>query len=61
VKKLLVLAFVPVLDVIRAFELVADDDGIDDLLGYFEETWTGEPKTRIERNNKYMFNSVNVF
>ena len=49
VKKLLALAFVPVLDVIKAFELIADDLNDDDgekLLDYFEPTWIGEPKRR---------------
>jgi hypothetical protein len=46
------LAFVPVSDVVTAFKLVADsledDDQTDDLLGYFEKTWIGEPKRRGE-------------
>lgn len=49
VKKLLALAFVPVSDVIKAFELIADDFNDDDdekLLDYFEPTWIGEPKRR---------------
>ena len=48
-KKLLVLAFVPVSDVIKAFNLIADDFNDDDdekLLNYFESTWIGEPKRR---------------
>ena len=47
--KLLALAFVPVSDVIKAFELIADDLSGDDgekLLNYFETTWIGEPKRR---------------
>ena len=48
VKMLLALAFVPVVDVIKAFELVAnklsDDDDNDEFLDYFEKTWIGEPK-----------------
>ena len=49
VKKLRALAFVPVSDVIKAFDLIADDfnDDYDEkLLDYFESTWTGEPKRR---------------
>jgi hypothetical protein len=48
VQKLVALAFVPVSDVVIAFELIADnledDDQTDDLIGYFEKTWIGEPK-----------------
>ena len=48
VKKLITLAFVPVSDVIKGFAVVADefDDNAEDLLGYFEKTWIGEPKKR---------------
>jgi hypothetical protein len=51
VKKLLALAFVPVLDVVKAYELIAeefsdDDDATDDFLEYFEKTWIGQPKKR---------------
>jgi hypothetical protein len=48
VKQLIALAFVPVSDVIKGFELIADnfDDDADDLLDYFEKTWIGEPKKR---------------
>ncbi|CAM4850658.1 unnamed protein product, partial [Rotaria magnacalcarata] len=49
VKKLIALAFVPVGDVIKAFDIVAelfDDDDADDLLDYFEKTWIGERKRR---------------
>ena len=48
VKKLIALAFVPLDDVIAAFQLIADqfDEDADDLLGYFEKTWIGEPKRR---------------
>ena len=47
-KKLIALAFVPLGDVTTAFELIADqfDEDADDLLGYFEKTWIGEPKRR---------------
>ena len=52
IKKLIALAFVPVLDVIKAFDLIADDfdDDADDFLGYFEKTWIGEPKKRGKLN-----------
>ena len=49
VKKLLALSFVPVSDIINAFELIADDftdDDAEKLLDYFEATWIGEPKKR---------------
>ena len=48
VKKLIALAFVPLVDVTTAFQLIADqfDEDADDLLGYFEKTWIGEPKRR---------------
>ena len=47
-KKLIALAFVPVSDVIEGFDVVADefDDDAEDMLGYFEKTWIGEPKKR---------------
>ena len=52
VKKLIALAFVPVVDVIKAYELIvdtlSDDDDADALLDYFEKTWIGEPKKRGE-------------
>ena len=48
VKKLIALAFVPVADVIKGFAVVTDefDDAAEDLLGYFEKTWIGQPKKR---------------
>ena len=53
---LLALAFVPVVDVIKAFELVANklsnDDDNDEFLDYFEKTWIGEPKKRGKSINK---------
>ncbi|CAF3251734.1 unnamed protein product [Rotaria sp. Silwood2] len=53
----LVYAFVPVLDVIKAFDLVADDfdDEADDFLGYFKKTWIGEPKKRGTGRKKPLF------
>ena len=48
VKILSALAFVPVSDVIKGFDVVADEfaDDAEDLLGYFEKTWIEEPKKR---------------
>lgn len=48
VKKLVALAFVPVSDVYKAYDLIADefDDDADKLLDYFEATWIGQPKKR---------------
>ena len=48
VEKLIVLTFVPVDDVVTAFDLVAEqfDDDTDDLIDYFEKTWIGEKKRR---------------
>jgi hypothetical protein len=48
VKKLIALAFVPISDVIKAYDMVTDDfdDDADALLDYFEKTWIGEPKKR---------------
>ena len=46
---MIALAFVPLDDVTTAFQLIADqfDEDTDDLLGYFEKTWTGEPKRSV--------------
>lgn len=48
VRKLIALAFVPVLDVIKAYETMVDvfDDDDETFLDYFEKTWIGEPKKR---------------
>ena len=48
VKKLIVLAFVPLGDIIIGYELIVEqfDDDADDLLDYFEKTWIGERKRR---------------
>jgi hypothetical protein len=61
VKMLLALTFVPVVDVIKAFELVSnnlsDDDDNDEFLDYFEKTWIGELKKRgksINEKDKYL-------
>jgi hypothetical protein len=58
---LLALTFVPVVDVIKAFELVSnnlsDDDDNDEFLDYFEKTWIGELKKRgksINEKDKYL-------
>ena len=62
---LLALAFVPVVDVIKAFELVAnnlsDDDDNDEFLDYFEKTWVGEPKKRGKSINKKDKYSTSIF
>ncbi|CAM4928514.1 unnamed protein product [Rotaria socialis] len=44
-------------DVIKAFDLIADDfdDDADDFLGYFEKTWIGEPKKRGTGRKKPLF------
>jgi len=50
VKKLIVLTFLSLNDIIKGFDLVAaefdDDDDNENLLNYFEKTWIGEPKRR---------------
>ena len=48
VKEPIALAFVPVSDVIKEFDVIAGefDDDAKDLLGYFEKTWIGEPKKK---------------
>jgi hypothetical protein len=58
VKKLLALAFAPVLDVIKAFELIANDLNNNDgekVLDYFEPMWIGEPKRRETGRKKGEF------
>ncbi|CAF5029474.1 unnamed protein product, partial [Rotaria socialis] len=57
IKRLIALAFVPVLDVIKAFDLITDDfdDDADDFLGYVEKTWIGEPKKRGTGRKKPLF------
>lgn len=55
IKKLIALAYVPIVDVIKAFELVADDftdDYSDEFMDYFEKTWIGERKKRGELIHK---------
>ena len=46
IRKLLALAFVPVSDVVKAYELIVGDfsDDCDPFLDYFERTWIGERK-----------------
>lgn len=48
VKKLIALAFVPLVDVVKGFDLVAEsfDDDAEDFIDYFEKVWIGEPKRR---------------
>ena len=48
IKKLIALAYLPLDDIIKGFDLVAAefDDDADDFLDYFENTWIGEPKRR---------------
>ena len=48
IKKLIALAYLPLDDIIKGFDLVAAefDDDADDFLDYFEKTWIGEPKRR---------------
>ena len=48
IKKLIALAYLPLDDIIKGFDLVATefDDDADDFLDYFEKTWIGEPKRR---------------
>ena len=54
VKKLIALAFVPVDDVVTAFDLVAEqfDDDTNDLIDYFEKTWIDK------KNRRGMFLSI---
>ena len=63
VKMLLALPFVPVVDVIKAFELVANElsDDNDEFLDYFEKTWIGEPKKRGKSINKKDKYSTSIF
>lgn len=48
VKKLIALAFVPLDDILTAYDLIVNefDDDADDFLDYFEKTWIGERKRR---------------
>ena len=48
VKKLIALSFIPVSDVIKGIDVIANEFGDDaeDLLGYFEKTWIGESKKK---------------
>ncbi|CAF1124278.1 unnamed protein product, partial [Didymodactylos carnosus] len=49
VKKLIALAFVPIVDVVEGFVLVAGefDDDADEVVEYFEKIWIGEQKKRV--------------
>ncbi|CAM4984419.1 unnamed protein product [Rotaria socialis] len=57
IKNIIALAFVPVLDAIKAFNLIADDfeDEVDDFLGYFEKIWIGKPEKRGTSKKKPLF------
>ncbi|CAF4363303.1 unnamed protein product [Rotaria sp. Silwood2] len=48
VKRLIALAFVPLVDVVKALELLENefDDDADEFMYYFEKTWIGECKRR---------------
>ena len=50
-KKIIALTFIPVLDVIKAFDLFADN-----FLGDFENTWIGEPKKRGKSIHQWVLN-----
>ncbi|CAF4796187.1 unnamed protein product, partial [Rotaria sp. Silwood2] len=47
-KRLIALAFVPLVDVVKALELLENefDDDADEFMYYFEKTWIGECKRR---------------
>ena len=51
IKKLIALAFLPITDVVKGFELVAGEleDDAEGFLDYFEKTWIGEPRRRGKR------------
>lgn len=57
VKKLIALAFVPLSDIYKAYDLIADefDDDADKFLDYFEATWIGQRKKRGAGRKKPMF------
>ncbi|CAF3452497.1 unnamed protein product [Rotaria socialis] len=57
VKKFIALAFIPLSDVVMAFDLVAEqfDDDADDFLDYFEKTWIVEPIRRGTGRKKHLF------
>ena len=63
VKKSIALAFVPLPDVIKGFELVAGDleDEAEDFLVYFEKTWVGEPKRRGKLRHYHLFFGIVIF
>ncbi len=48
VKKLIALAFVPLVDAIKAYELLENEfeDDTDEFMYYFEKTWIWERKKR---------------
>lgn len=61
VRKFLALAFVPLLDVTKSFDLITadfDDDDADEFIDYFEKTWIGEPKRRGESFSRNICQSL---
>jgi len=52
VKKLIALSFVPISDLVTAFELIEPqfDDDADEFIYYMEKTWIGEKKRRGKIN-----------
>jgi hypothetical protein len=61
VKKLIALAFVPLVDVVKGFDLIAEnfDDDAEHFIDYFEKVWIGKPKRRRKVRLKKV--SVTVF
>ena len=57
VKNLVALAFVPLSDAIKAYDLIVDefDNDADELLNYSEETWIGKPNKRGTGRKKPLF------
>ncbi|CAF4910082.1 unnamed protein product [Rotaria sp. Silwood1] len=57
VKKLISLAFVLLVDVVKSFDLIAEnfDDDAEDFIDYFEKVWIGEPKQREIGQKKPQF------
>ena len=57
VRKLVALAFVPLSDIYKAYDLITDefDDDAEKLLDYFEATWIGAPKKRGTGRKKPAF------
>ena len=57
VRKLVALAFLPLSDIYKAYDLITDefDDDAEKLLDYFEATWIGAPKKRGTGRKKTEF------